>query len=71
MAVFKIIVIYYNFGVPVLARELAMACVCLSDTIRCSVETGGGGTELVLAWMLLSTSPTLCCKEIQVAYLGK
>ena len=32
MAVFKIIVIYYNFGVPVLARELAMACVCVCPT---------------------------------------
>jgi len=32
MAVFKIIVIYYNFGVPVLAGELAMACVCVCPT---------------------------------------
>ena len=52
-----------------LARELAMAlCMCLSVSVtsRCSVETGER-IELVLAWELPSTYPTLCYKEIQIS----
>jgi len=40
--------------------------VCLSVTSRCSVEVVDG-SSWVLAWGLLSTSPTLCFKEIQVS----
>jgi len=42
-------------------------CLCLSVTVtsRCSVETVER-IWLVLAWGLLSTYRTLCCKETQV-----
>ena len=52
-----------------LALVLAMALsvsVRLSVTSRWSIE-GDERTDLVLAWGLFSTSPTLCCKEIQVS----
>ena len=52
-----------------LALMLAMALsvsVRLSVTSRWSIE-GDEWTDLVLAWGLFSTSPTLCCKEIQVS----
>jgi len=52
-----------------LARVLAMApcpCLCLSVTSRCSIETDRRN-NLVLAWGLLSTSPTLYFMEIQVS----
>ena len=40
--------------------------VCLSITSRCSVKKMDG-LICFLAWRLLSTSPTLCLKEIQVS----
>ena len=46
------------------ARVLAMAmCLCLSVTSRCSIEMAGR-IELgfFLAWRLLLTYFTLCCK---------
>jgi len=39
--------------------------VSVSVTSRCSIETVEQ-IELILAWELFSTYPTLCCKEIQV-----
>jgi len=45
-------------------------CVCLSVSVsiysRYSIESDGW-LDLVLAWRLLSTSPTQCYKEIQVS----
>ena len=52
-----------------LARVLAIApcpSVCLSVTSRCSIKMDEL-VNLVLAWRLLSTSPTLCFKEIQIS----
>ena len=40
-------------------------CVCLSQVDVRSIEMAER-IGLVLAWELLSTYPTLCCKEIQV-----
>ena len=40
--------------------------VSVSVTSRCSIETDGRN-NVVLARGLLSTSPTLCFKEIQVS----
>ena len=53
-----------------LVQVLAVAlCLYLSVSVTslCSIEMEGR-IELVLACMLLSTYPTLCCKEIQVIY---
>jgi len=52
-----------------LAQVLAMAlcpCLCPSAISRCSTETDGR-IDLILAWRLLLTSPTLCCQEIQLS----
>jgi len=50
-----------------LARVLAMTlCRRLSVTSRCSTEMDGR-IQLVLACRLLSTYPTLCCKETHVS----
>ena len=52
-----------------LARVLAMALclsVCLSVTSRCSTKSDEW-INLVLTWMLLLTSPTLCFKEFHIS----
>ena len=41
-------------------------CPSVSVASRCSVGTGGR-IDLVLAWMLLSVSPTPCFEEVQVS----
>jgi len=49
-----------------LARVAMALCLCLSVTSRCSIETDER-IELVLAWDLSSTYPTLCYKEIRIS----
>ena len=44
--------------------------VAVCVTSRCSIEVVGR-IELVLAWRLPSTSPTLCFNEIQVPITNK
>jgi len=48
-----------------LARVLAMA-LCLSVTSWCSTKSDEW-INLVLTWMLLLTSPTLCFKEFHIS----
>jgi len=53
-----------------LARVPATAPMSVSVSSRCSLEMAGR-IELVLAWRLLSISPTLSYKEIQVSVKNK
>ena len=41
-------------------------CSSVSVTSRCSIESDER-IDVVIAYRLFSTSPTLCCKEIQVS----
>ena len=67
------LLIEYDTPLPFYLRDALLApvlalCLCLSVSVchkLCSIETAGR-INLVLAWRLLLTSPTLCFKEIQV-----